>query len=146
MEKKFADQKGSTPCNCLNLRRASQSITKVYDRLLEPSGLKISQYSLMKCIKRLAPVNVSDVAIELKLDRTTLVRNLKPLEEKGFLSDIAPEGSRNRQLILTDKGKKTFEMAHVLWQNAQDHVKECLGQEDLDTLMALLNRIEKMEA
>jgi DNA-binding MarR family transcriptional regulator len=131
-------------CNCLNLRRASQAITKVYDQFLEPSGLKISQFSLVKCIIRFEPVNVSDLAVELRLDRTTLVRNLKPLEERGLISDISPKGSRNRQLILTNEGKKAFTMAFSLWQDAQNHFEEYLGKEDLDMLLALLSKIEKM--
>jgi DNA-binding MarR family transcriptional regulator len=132
-------------CNCLNLRRASQAITKVYDKFLEPSGLKISQYSLVKSINRLEPVNVSDLAVELKLDRTTLVRNLKPLEEKGLIADIAIKGSRNRQLVLTDDGKRALTKAFYLWQEAQTHVEECLGKNDLDTLLALLSKIENID-
>jgi Transcriptional regulators len=144
MMNKFTKPHQRSICNCLNLRRASQAISKVYDRFLEPSGLKISQYSLVKCINRFEPVNVSDLAVELKLDRTTLVRNLKPLEERGLISDISPIGSRNRQLILTNEGKKAFATASSLWRDAQNHVEEYLGKEDLDTLLALLLKIEKM--
>lgn len=134
------------PCNCLKLRRASLAITKVYDKYLEPSGIKVSQYSILKSISRMEPVNVSNLAINVRLDRTTLVRNLKPLEQKGLISDISKAGNRNRQLILTERGKETLTEAIPLWMKAQDYVEQYLGAEDLSTLSSLLLKIEKIEA
>jgi hypothetical protein len=69
-------KKQPTACNCINLRRASQAITEFYDEILASSGLKISQYLLLRNIKRLGPVSVSSLALEIRLDRTTIVRNL----------------------------------------------------------------------
>ena len=100
-------------CNCLKLRRAAQAITKLYDRFLEPSGLKISQYSLLKHVQRMEPVNVSDLAVKMKLDRTTLVRNLKLVEEKGLVSDVSKEGARNRRLTLTENGKEVLAFRRI---------------------------------
>jgi DNA-binding MarR family transcriptional regulator len=134
----------NSACTCLKLRRASQALTKLYDRFLEPSGLKIGQYSLIKNIGRLQPVNVSDLAAELKLDRTTLVRNLKPLEEKGLVTDLSPKGARDRQLVLTAGGKNKLSAAASLWQEAQRHIENALGEEDLQTLSALLLKIERL--
>jgi DNA-binding MarR family transcriptional regulator len=131
-------------CNCLNLRRAAQSITKVYDRFLESSGLKISQYSLIRNIGRLEPVNVSDLALELKLDRTTLVRNLKPIEEKGLIADLSFKGARDRQLVLTDAGKNALSAATLLWQKAQQYIENTIGREDIQTLSTLLLKIEHL--
>lgn len=131
-------------CNCLKLRRASQAITKLYDRFLEPSGLKISQYSLLRHIQRMEPVNVSDLAVKMKLDRTTLVRNLKLVEEKGLVSDVSKKGARDRRLTLTENGKKVLAFAGSLWQEAQDYVERYLGTEELDALSSSLAKIEKM--
>lgn len=72
--------KKSSVCNCLNLRRASLSITEIYDHYLAPSQLSVSQFSIPKHVREMAPVSVSELAAEIRLDRTTLVRNLKPLE------------------------------------------------------------------
>lgn len=132
-------------CSCLKLRRASQAITKIYDKYLEPSGIKISQYSILKSIARMEPVNVSDLAINVRLDRTTLVRNLKPLEQKGLISDISKEGTRNRQIVLTENGRISLKEAIPLWEKAQDYIQQYLGVEDLSTLSILLLKIEKLE-
>ena len=134
----------SSVCNCLNLRRAAHALTKIYNRFLEPSGLKISQYSLIRTVSRQEPVNVSDLAAELKLDRTTLVRNLGPLEKMGLIADLASKGSRDRRLVLTDQGKKTAAAADSLWQEAQQYTENYLGKDDLQTLSALLLKIEHL--
>ncbi|MBK1811927.1 winged helix-turn-helix transcriptional regulator [Clostridium sp. YIM B02505] len=143
MDIKVYDKKPSK-CNCLNLRRASQAITEVYDEFLAPSGLKIGQFSLLKHIDALGPVSVSNLAISIRLDRTTLVRNLKPLEERGYIYDIAIEGTRNRQLKLTDKGKEVYRSAEVLWLKAQSYLDDYLGKDNLDAFTTLLSKIEAL--
>jgi DNA-binding MarR family transcriptional regulator len=143
MERNIYDKKPS-PCNCLNIRRASQSITEVYDEFLAPSNLKISQFSLLKHINQLGPVSVSDLAVIIRLDRTTLVRNLKPLEKSGFVEDISTEGTRNRQLRLTDKGIETYKHGEELWKKAQSFLEEYLGKDNIDIFTTLLSKIEAL--
>jgi len=124
------------------MRRASLAITENYDHYLAPCQLSVSQFSILKHIHAMEPVNVSELAAEIRLDRTTLVRNLKPLEQQGLIHDIAPPGTRNRQLCLTAAGRGKIEQAHVYWQQAQEQIEAQLGQEDTKTLQALLLKIE----
>jgi DNA-binding MarR family transcriptional regulator len=126
------------------LRRASQALTEVYDEILAPSGVKISQYLLLTKVKDLGPVSVSSLALELRLDRTTVVRNLKPLEERGLIIDGATRGKRNRQLKLTDKGLESLKIVAPLWLDAQNFIEQYLGKEDVNTLTALLSKIEAL--
>ncbi|AFA49974.1 MarR family winged helix-turn-helix transcriptional regulator [Acetobacterium woodii] len=137
--------KKSSVCNCLNLRRASLAITEIYDQYLAPCQLSVSQFSILKHIHAMAPVSVSELAAEIRLDRTTLVRNLKPLEQQGLIHDIAKAGTRNRQLCLTVAGKEKLEQAHVYWQEAQKRIEAQLGSEDTKILQALLLKIEVLE-
>ena len=136
--------KNSSSCNCINVRRASQAITEVYDKFLAPSNLNVGKFSLLKHISQLGPVSVSDLAIIIRLDRTTLVRNLKPLEENGLVRDISIEGSRNRQLKLTDKGVDVYRSAEQLWEKAQKFFEEYLGIDNINTLTAILSKIEAL--
>ena len=143
MDKNIYDKKSSV-CNCLNMRRSSQAITEVYDEFLKPSNLKIGQFSLLKHIDKLGPVSVSDLAHHIRLDRTTLVRNLKPLEERGFITDTSIEGSRTRQLTLTDKGIEAYKAAEELWEKAQSFFEEYLGKDNINTFTTLLSKIEAL--
>lgn len=143
MDRNIYDKK-SSPCNCLNIRRASQAVTEVYDEFLAPSNLKIGQFSLLKHINQLGPVSVSDLALIIRLDRTTLVRNLKPLEKSGLVEDISTEGTRNRQLKLTAKGIKAYKYAEELWEKAQSFLEEYLGKDNIDIFTTLLSKIEAL--
>jgi DNA-binding MarR family transcriptional regulator len=136
--------KQASACHCMNLRRASLAISQVYDEFLAPSGLKISQYLLVKQIKRLGPVSVSNLALEIRKDRTTVVRNLKPLEDRGLIIDTSAKHSRDRQLKVTDKGFEILEKAELFWLAAQDFIEEYLGKDDMETLTALLSKIEAL--
>ena len=136
------NQKVTSPCTCLNMRRASNAITDMYDTYLKPSGLSISQFSILKHISLMAPVSVSEESAVMRLDRTTLVRNLRPLEERGLIQDIAEKGTRNRQLALTDKGKESYQQAEMLWQQAQMAMDNFLGEEEVGKLTELLSKIE----
>ncbi|MDN3955983.1 MarR family winged helix-turn-helix transcriptional regulator [Sporolactobacillus laevolacticus] len=145
MKKKveIAERKPST-CTFQNLHRASLAATKIYDQKLSKSGLTINQFSLLKTINHISPVSVSDLALEIRLDRTTLVRNLKPLEKAGLVVDVSPKGTRNRQLQLTSDGIKRYESAELLWQEAQEHIEQQLGKDNLNTLISLLFQIETL--
>lgn len=143
MKRKIYEKKPS-PCNCLNIRRASQAITEIYNEFLLPGNLNIGQFSLLKHIEQLGPVNVSELAVIMRLDRTTLVRNLKPLEKKGLVEDISTERARNRQLRLTDKGIKSYKYAEELWKKAQSFLEEYLGKDNMHTFTVLLSKIEAL--
>ncbi len=135
-------EKQPSLCNCLNLRRASLAITKIYDQWLAPSGLTINQFGLLKHIKFLGPVSVSDLSLEIRLDRTTLVRNLKPLEKEGLIMDLSKKGTRNRQLQLSRKGTERLKAAELLWMKAQNFIEEHLGEENIKKMTELLSMIE----
>ncbi len=134
----------SSLCSCINLRRASLAVTNLYDSYLVPSGLNNSQYSLLKHIKGLGPISVSDLALEMRLDRTTIVRNLKAMEQIGYVEDTSAEGSRNRRLTLTESGRTVYIAAEQLWGEAQAFFEASLGHEDLKALTALLSKVEAL--
>lgn len=131
-------------CYCLDIRKASHNITKLYTRSLNPTGLTITQFGILKHIQAMEPVNVTNLAKELNLDRTTLVRSLKILEKKGFIKDISEEKTRNRKLILSKAGNKTLDKATVLWKNAQKRLENYLGKKDLQKLLELVSKLENI--
>ena len=138
------NEKNPSNCNCLNLRRTSAAITKIYDEKLAPSGLTVSQYSILKHLKHFDLISVSDLAIKIRLDRTTLVRSLKPLEAALFVIDVSQKGTRNRQLQLSEKGIEKCLEAEYLWNDAQNFIEERLGKENIEKLTSLLSIIERM--
>jgi DNA-binding MarR family transcriptional regulator len=129
-------------CHCINLRRAAQAITHLYDEALEPSGLKITQFSLLRAVQRRGPVSISALAEEMQLDRTTLGRNLHVLEREGLVSFSSGNDQRERTVLLTDAGKTAIATAKPLWEQAQTRITELVGKEQLETLTALLVKVQ----
>ena len=119
-------------------------MTKLYDDFLEPSGVTVCQFSLLKHIKALGTVSVSELASTIRLDRTTLVRNLQPLEEARCVVDVSTPGSRRRALMLTNEGAEKLDEAERLWTVAQSHVEHSIGKDEVAQLNYLLTRVENL--
>ena len=141
---KKASSKLPSVCNCVNLRRASRAITRVYDKALEPADLKITQYSVLANVAHSGPLNISKLAGILNLDRTTLVRNLKSLESSGFIENTPVSDPRERAIGVTESGRAVVERARPYWRIAQKQIKEQLGAEGLQQLTLLVTTLEKL--
>lgn len=133
-----------TNCTCVAVRRASQAITHFYDSVLEPSGLKVTQLSLLRAVGRLETAHISLLAESLQLDRTTLARNLAVLERDGLVTVTPGDDSRTRIVTLTQQGREALDRAAPLWDAAQAQLVEQLGDERLHLLREILDDIETL--
>ena len=131
-------------CNCVNVRRASRAITRIYDKALVPADLKITQYSVLANVARSGPLNISKLARILKLDRTTLVRNLKSLEAAAFIEDAAISDPRERAICITESGRALVEKAQPYWALAQKQIEDFLGAEAIQQFNFLVTSLEKL--
>lgn len=136
-------KKQKSACYCINLRRASNAVTDIYNRSLQPIGLSVNQYSLLINISRLEPCSVSDLANYVGLERTTLVRSLKPLFKMAYIQDISEANQRNRQLKVTKSGEQVLKQAVLLWETAQTEIEQKIGKEKIAQLSEILSLIEE---
>lgn len=136
--------KSSSPCNCMNIRRASRAVTEFYDDVLRPSRLTIAQMGLLRHVEMAETTTITELAKVMRIDRTTLNRNMKPLAEAGLIEIRAGRDSRTRQVELTQAGKDAVAEAWTLWKEAQASLQEYLGQEDLAKLVQLLSKLEAL--
>lgn len=134
-------KKHKSNCYCINLRRAANVVTESYDRILQPTGLTVNQYSLLINISRLEVCSVSDLAGYVGLDRTTLVRSLRPLLGLGYIKDMSEKGQRNRQLQITKTGQQVLQQGEVLWRKAQSDLEQKVGKEKLEQLSEILSML-----
>ncbi len=107
-------------CTCLAVRQAARHITQFYDQHLAPSGLRATQFSILARLKRTGPMTINALADEMVMDRTTLGRNILPLEREGLIS-IAPgrRDRRSKELRLTEAGDARLRAARKGWRQAQ---------------------------
>jgi DNA-binding MarR family transcriptional regulator len=125
-------------CACFNIRKTARVITQLYDEELRPTGLRITQFALLMAARGLEPVTVTRLAKIGVIDRTTLTRNLRPLEKQGLLCIEPGEDRRERQVRLTTRGQQALAKAFPLWEKAQARVAGGFGQERLQRLFTEL--------
>ena len=112
-----------TPCACATLRRAARAVTAAYDAALAPSGLRITQFSILRKLARLGPLPVTRLAAEAALDRSTMGRNLNPLERRGLVRiEVGNVDQREHVVYLTAAGEAAIEAALPYWRKTQKRI------------------------
>ncbi len=115
-------------CTCFNLRKASRSVTQLFDDALRPLGLRGTQFTMLVHIKVFGPVTISVLAEKIVTDRTTLARNLNPLEKNGLITVKSGKDKRTRYIEITKKGEDTLERSLPYWKQTQDKIKKMMGK------------------
>jgi DNA-binding MarR family transcriptional regulator len=126
-------------CICNNLRRAARLVTNYYDKLLEPSGLRVSQATVLVVLYLADEQTINEMAATLELDRTTLTRNLKPLAQQGLLTIAPGSDQRTRVVTLTPTGKAALLRVLPLWEQTQSYMVEGIGKANASLLLAQLS-------
>ncbi len=125
-------------CTCFRVRRLARRVTQIYDRVLAPSGLRTTQFSLLSVLVQRGAMAIAPLAATLDMDRTTLTRNLKPLIDARLVSLAQGKNdARQREASLTKTGRARYEDAKKLWRRAQDEMNRTLGA----TAVASLHRL-----
>lgn len=122
------------PCACANLRRAVRVVTRFYDTVLRPSGMGVTQFTLLQALNQVPKVSQKQLAELLEIDSTTLTRTLAPLRRKGWLRSEAGSDRRELRLSLTRAGKRHYDHALPYWQIAQKGLEQALGKRNLTHL------------
>ena len=131
----------STPQGCTNLklRQLSRAVTRHYDAYVAPLGLKNTQYSLLSHVVKLGPLRPGDLARRMRLEASTLTRNLQPLLAQGWLTLGPGDDARSRLVDATEAGRAKRAEAQRAWKQAQIALNERLGAERVVALHTLID-------
>jgi DNA-binding MarR family transcriptional regulator len=116
-----------SPCVCRTLRMVTRAVTQLYDDVLRPSGLRVTQFSILETLARLGEANLRQLEDTLAIDQTTLTRSLNLLQRDGVIERIPHPDGRIKALRPTAKGRRALEVARPLWAQAQNQVLGELG-------------------
>jgi len=141
-----ADTKPGVECNCYAVRAAARHITQAYDQFLAPTGLRTTQFSILAMLKRNGPSTINALATEMVMDRTTLGRNILPLERDGLIR-LQPSASdgRAKELHLTKAGETRLQAARKGWAAAQVRFESAYGAKRAAELRAMLRAVVASE-
>jgi DNA-binding MarR family transcriptional regulator len=140
-------------CVCFNLRRVTRLVTQFYDSELRRHGIRPTQGSILASLQAKDKWTMAELSDWLGMDRTTLVRNLRPLQRDGLVE--AGGGGRGKlvELAITAKGRKQIEKLTPAWKSAQSAAVKTLGEKrwsaifsDLETAALALNKKQTLNA
>lgn len=126
-------------CTNLKLRQLMRRVAQVYDHEVGKTGLKGTQYSLLSHVLKLGPIRPGELARAMKVEASTLTRNLKPLVSAGWLEVVPGSDGRSRLVSMTDAGREKRTEAQRRWRVAQESLNHMLGADRVLALHALID-------
>ena len=134
-------------CTNLKLRQLTRVVTRHYDAYVAPTGLRNTQYSLLSHVELLGPVRPVDLARRMRVDASTLTRNLQPLLSAGWVRLGPGVDQRSRLVEVTDAGRAKRAEGQRAWKQAQLALNDRLGPQRVAQLHAMLDEcIARLDA
>ncbi len=128
-------------CLVARLRMLNREVTGIYDDALRPLGVKVSQTNVLTAIAKLEPVSPHVVGKLLRIEKSTLSRNLERLRARGWLRVGSGDDERSHRLQVTAKGHRLLEKALPLWKQAQKEAEDLLGKRTVEALHDTVDRM-----
>jgi DNA-binding MarR family transcriptional regulator len=126
------------PCACASLRRAARAVTQLYDDALRPSGVRLTQFTLLQMLSLTGPITQGALGEHLAMDSTTLSRTLQPVEKAGWIRSRPGTDRRQRYVEVTKAGLKMLHRATPAWETVQHDLRHRLGEETWAALGPIL--------
>lgn len=127
-------------CACASLRRSSRAVCHLYDLVLAPTGLKLTQFALLYAIGKAHEIAHCDLAFHFAASEETFSRRLASARKSGWVSVRTGEGNR-RIYGLTESGRELLRMATPYWERAQQRLRTELGDIEWSMLSEMAERI-----
>ncbi|MGE6515450.1 MarR family winged helix-turn-helix transcriptional regulator [Lysinibacillus sphaericus] len=145
MDKEYTNIDFTQICVCANLRKKTRVVTQIYDKLLQPTNLKITQYSMLANIDHQKAVSISKLGEILLLDQTTVTRNVNLLKQSGYVAITRDQqDARTKILSLTDAGIEKLHEAAPIWREIQERIINDIGLEKYKDFYETLRHIQKI--
>ena len=122
-------------CACFNLRKATRAVTRLFDAAVQPLSLRATQFTILAAVAQHGPIQITELAEKLVMDRTTLSRDLGPIEKRSWVRIEPGEDRRARFVELTVHGRSLLEQALPVWKQTQEKVVSGLGPGDFEVLL-----------
>jgi len=140
MRPEIIDQIASD-CIAVRVRLINRVVTGIYDEALRPHGLRVSQGNILVAVARRGGARPADIARLLRIEKSTLSRDVEILKAKGWLRSDPPGGGRNQRLHVTQEGLDLVAESHPAWESAQAEARRLIGEEGVDLLRRVASRL-----
>jgi DNA-binding MarR family transcriptional regulator len=132
-------------CHCFAVRQAARTVTQLYDQHLAAAGLRATQFSILMKLQAYGPLQINNLAARMHLDRSTLGRNILPLQREGLVEVVEAEGDRRaKPLQITGNGLARLKLAKPMWKKAQAAYEEACGAAQAAELSGRLHEMARV--
>ena len=132
-------------CIGVRMRLLNRVVTRIYDDALRPLGIKTSQLNILVVTARLGLARPAEISSRLKMDISTVSRNVDRMRTRGWIEVIDDErDARAHQLRLSVDGQRLLEKAKPAWEEAQDKVKALLGGPGVEAVVSAAEKVRAM--
>ena len=128
-------------CVCFNLRRVTRVVTQFFDVEMRKHGIRSTQGSVLAAMHAVGPSHMAELSEILGMERTTLLRNLQPLQRDGLVTIEGGGHGARVELSLTAKGRKQIEKLVPAWASAQRTAVQVLGEKRWSAVLADLDAV-----
>jgi DNA-binding MarR family transcriptional regulator len=132
----------ATDCIAVRVRLINRVLTALYDEALRPHGLRVSQGNILVAVAHMNEARPVDVCRTLRLEKSTLSRDVEIMKRKGWLESDPPAGGRNQVLRLTPRGLDILTRSQPAWESAQAEARLLIGESGVDALHKIAERLD----
>jgi DNA-binding MarR family transcriptional regulator len=132
------------PCLCSSFRRTARALSQVYEEAMRPTGLRITQFTILQALARTGEVKQGRLGEILVMDSTSLTRTLRIMLQQGWIAQRRGEDQRERWLKLSKAGETKLKFATASWEKVQARVQAKLGEAGWKSLMQWTNQVTGM--
>lgn len=126
-------------CTSYKVRKLMRELSRHYDTELSHVGLKTTQYALLNTVYKVGTIRPTELSNMMRLDNSTLTRNIQVMVSHGFLALEKGQDERSREISITDLGREKRNEAYVYWENAQQKMNHLMGHDKVQALHTLIN-------
>ena len=128
-------------CIAVRVRLINRVVTSVYDEALRPLGIRVSQGNILVAVARVGEARPADICKAMRIEKSTLSRDVEVLKGKGWLESDPPTGGRNQRLRVTPEGFELLLRAKPAWEAAQAEARQLIGEPGVATLRQVAERL-----
>jgi DNA-binding MarR family transcriptional regulator len=132
------------PCLCSSFRRTARALSQVYEEAMRPTGLRITQFTILQTLARTGEVKQGRLGEILVMDSTSLTRTLRIMRQQGWIAERRGEDQRERWLKLSKAGETKLKFATATWEKVQARLQAKLGESGWKSLMQWTNQVTGM--
>jgi DNA-binding MarR family transcriptional regulator len=131
----------SNDCIAVRVRLISRVITSLYDEALRPHGMRVSQGNILVAVGRVGDAKPADICRILRIEKSTLSRDVELMKQEGWLVSKPPDGGRNQILNITAKGLGVLRRTAPAWESAQAEAEKLIGESGVAALHQIAGRL-----